>query len=301
MLQKGREGWYLRWLCAFLLLTACCFRTAAVWDKPSAPKQEQQFATLPYSRTEAENAATPLQEAIRYDASVLQIENRAGADFDAEILLAAPLTLPQTDEPLVLIVHTHATEAYSETEGYRSEDAAQNMLRIGQEIAKVLNENGIPTLHDTTMHDAQGYDAAYERTEDTISAYLEQFPSICMVIDVHRDAAQASDGSQLARTTVLGGQEMAQMLLVMGTDTAELPHPNWEQNLSFALKLQAYIAQDAPDLMRPILLRAARYNEHLTPQSILLEVGTAGNTQAQALRSAQHFAEKLSNLIKASQ
>jgi stage II sporulation protein P len=154
------------------------------------------------------------------------------------------------------------------------------MLRIGQEIAQILNQSGIPALHDTTMHDASGYDAAYERTEVAISAYLEQYPSICMVIDVHRDAAQASDGSQISRTTILNGQEMAQLLLVMGTDTAELPHPNWEQNLSFALKLQAYIAQSAPDLMRPLMLRAARYNELLTPQSILLEVVTAGENAA---------------------
>ena len=295
MLQKGREGWHWRWLCACLLLTACCFRTAAVWGTSPEVKTEPLFSTLAYLRTEE---AT--QEEISYDASLLQIENRAGAEFDSDALLAAPLTLPLTDKPLILIIHTHATEAYSDTEGYRSEDPLENMLRIGQEMAQILNQNGIPTLHDTTLHDAQSYDAAYERTEETISAYLEQYPSICMVIDVHRDAAQTSDGRQLAHTTVLGGQEMAQLLLVMGTDTQELPHPNWEQNLSFALKLQAYIAQDAPDLMRPILLRSARYNEHLTPQSILLEVGTAGNTQAQALRSAQYFATALSALIKAS-
>lgn len=295
MLQRGREGWQIRFVCALVLLTACCFRTAAVWESPSAVVQEQIFASFPYTRAEEP------QEVLYYDASVLRIDNRAGAEFDADALLSAPLQIPLTDKPTVLIVHTHATEAYADTEGYRSEDAAENMLRIGQEIAQILNQSGIPVLHDTTMHDASGYDAAYERTEVAISAYLEQYPSICMVIDVHRDAAQASDGSQISRTTILNGQEMAQLLLVMGTDTAELPHPNWEQNLSFALKLQAYIAQSAPDLMRPLMLRAARYNEHLTPQSILLEVGTAGNSQGQALRSAQYFATALSELIKASQ
>ena len=301
MLQKGREGWHLRWLCAFLLLTACCFRTAAVWQTSPQPDAEPLFATLPYFREEVAPQESIHYDAIAYDASLLRIENRAGAEFNAEALLAAPPELPLTDEPLILIVHTHATEAYSDTEGYRSEEPSKNMLRIGMELAETLNQNGIPTLHDTTLHDAESYDAAYERTEETISGYLEQYPSLCMVIDVHRDAAQAADGSQISRTTILNGQEMAQLLLVMGTDTAELPHPNWEQNLSFALKLQAYIAQSAPDLMRPLMLRAARYNEHLTPQSILLEVGTAGNTQEQALRAAQYFATALSELIKASQ
>ncbi len=295
MLQKGCKEWRLWWLCAFVLLAACCFRTAAVWEKSPVVVQEREFASLSYTRAEAP------QEVLSYDASVLHIENRAGAEFDTDVLLAAPLRLSLTDKPLVLIVHTHATEAYVDTDGYRSEDAAQNMLRIGHEIAQILNENGIPTLHDTTLHDAKGYDAAYERTEVAISAYLEQYPSICMVIDVHRDAVQASDGSQIPRTTILEGQEMAQLLLVMGTDTEELPHPNWEQNLSFALKLQAYLAQGAPDLMRPLMLRAARYNEHLTPQSILLEVGTAGNTQEQALRSAQYFAIHLAQLLASSQ
>lgn len=288
---KRRERWQLAWLCAAILLTACCFRTAAVWGREDKPAPF--FEALEYTQ--------PSEQPFVPDAALVQVEDRAGVAYDLDALLSAPVELALSDEPVILIVHTHATEAYVQTENYRSSDPEENMVHIGNIIAQRLNANGICTLHDTRLHDASGYDAAYERTEAAIGEFLEQYPSIRMVIDVHRDAIQAQDGTQLPRTTVLHGQEMAQLLLVMGTDTPELPHPNWEENLSFAVKLQAYIAKAAPDLMRPLMLRSARYNEHMTPYSFLLEVGTAGNTQEQARRAAEYFAEQLSSLLKAVQ
>lgn len=290
---KERNRRQLQWTCAAILLTACCFRTAAVLQAEAPPPAEQAFESLAYTLPSEERTS------LSYDASLVSIDDRAGADYDIDALLAAPLEIPISDEPVILIVHTHATEAYADTEDYRSEDCAENVVRIGEEIAQTLNANGICTLHDTTLHDAEGYDDAYSRTETAIAAYLEQYPSICMVIDVHRDAVQSTSGEQLPMTTILGGEKTAQLLLVMGTDTAELPHPNWQENLSFAVKLQAFIAEKTPDLFRDICLRTARYNEHMTPYSILLEVGAAGNTQAEALRAANYFATRLSALLRA--
>ncbi len=290
-----KKQWQIRWLCAALLFTACCFRTAAVLTQretlsavtSAAPK----YAVMLYQKPPAR------REPLTFDASLVRIDNRSAAEYDIPALLARPFAFLRTDKPTVLILHTHATEAYADTGDYRSEEPTENMLSVGAKIAEILNQSGIRTLHDTTLHDAYGYSDAYERVEGVIAEYMQEFPEICMVIDVHRDAVENADGSQRAMTTILNGEEAAQLLLVMGTDTEELPHPNWEENLAFAVKLQAYIGESAPDLFRDISLRSARYNEHMTPYSLLLEVGAAGNTQEQALRSAAYFAQKLSALL----
>ena len=285
----------IRWLCAMVLLTACCFRTAAVLKDrevlPVAVSEGKEYSIMLYKKPVFK------WEPLTFDASFVEIDNRSRSDYDLSELLDRPFAFPHTDEPTVLILHTHATEAYADTEGYRSEDPKENMVAIGAQMAEILNRAGICTLHDTTLHDAYGYSDAYERVEGVIAEYLQEYPKICMVIDVHRDAVENADGSQRPMSTTLSGEEMAQLLLVMGTDTDELPHPNWEENLSFAVKLQAYIGESAPDLFRNISLRSARYNEHMSPYSILLEVGSAGNTQEQALRSATYFAQKLSTLL----
>lgn len=289
--KQGR----FRWLCATLLLTACCFRTASVlWERKALPvltPTVPDYAVMLYQKPVAE------REPLTFDAAFVSIDNRSSSDYDIPTLLARPFTFPRTDKPTVLILHTHATEAYADTGDYRSEDPTENMVAIGAKITEILNDAGIPTLHDTTLHDAFGYSDAYERVEGVIAEYLQEFPDICMVIDVHRDAVENSDGSQKAMETTLLGEDAARLLLVMGTNTEELPHPNWEENLAFAVKLQAYIGESAPDLFRDISLRSARYNEHMTPYSLLLEVGSAGNTQAEALRSAAYFAQKLSALL----
>ena len=143
----------------------------------------------------------------------------------------------------------------------------------------------------------QGYDGAYEQAAIAIAEYLDKYPQIRAVIDVHRDAASDGQGGQKAVSARIAGEEAAGLLLVMGTDTADLPHENWQENLAFAMELQAYLDAGATGLMRPISLRAARYNEHFTPCSILLEVGAAGNTMEEALRSARYFGDRLANLL----
>lgn len=294
----------LRWLCALILLVACSFRT---WDVLSHREVLPHREALPVAPTEAPDYPILLyqkplgkREPLTFDASFVEIDNRSGSNYDLAALLDRPFSFPQTDKPTVLILHTHATEAYADTGDYRSEDPAENMVSIGAKIAEILTQKGIRAIHDTTLHDAYGYSDAYERVEGVIREYLQEFPTLCMVIDVHRDAVEYADGTQKAMTATVNGEELAQLLLVMGTDTEELPHPNWEENLAFAVKLQAYIGASAPDLFRNISLRSARYNEHMTPYSLLLEVGSAGNTREQALRSATYFAQKLAVLLLSS-
>lgn len=293
----------LRWLCFGILLTAAVCRLlseGSILPAAAAPEREMTLATsypaLPYD----------LPEVLRLyfepeDALLVEVEDGTGLSWDQQTLLTQPLNFSLGDEPLVLIVHTHTTEAYTgsydATGPYHCEDPAYNVARVGQAVAEILNENGIVTLHDTTLHDGSGYDDAYIRAAETVEAYLQKYPSIQMVIDIHRDAVAGSDGAQLAFCSQVEGQRAAQLLFVMGSNAAGQYHPNWQGNLSMALKLQTLCEKEAPGLFRDLSLRSQRYNQHLTPYSLLLEVGTAGNTLDEALLSAEFFAQQLSRLL----
>ena len=310
MFTKERFQLGLRWVCFGVLLAAIALRMVsaveirpAARDEPSEPPAlvaETVFPTMYY--TMPSHGASFTAE----DADLVDIRNSAGADFDAAALITAPLQFDRTaDGPLVLVVHTHATEAYTVADGdeyfgnYRTTDVNFNVVRVGQALADRLNENGVPTVHDTTLNDEPGYYDAYERTAAVIAGYLEEYPSIQMVIDVHRDAVTLDDGSEMAVPCRLNGKDAAQLMLVMGTDIAGLEHPDWRSNLSMALKLQAHCERVAPGCFRQMSLRAERYNEHLTPNSILLEVGAAGNTLREAIVSAEFFADRLTEILSA--
>ena len=304
----------LRIACFAVLLVAVALRLGLNALQPASVRAPETAATV--------SSAEPVEAAQYYptllytppdhgglltaeDAELVSVRNMAGAIYDPEALLTEPLDFPLSDEPMILIVHTHASEAYTPTDGddytaagsYRTTDTDHNVVRVGQALAQRLNDNGIPTLHDTTLHDVPGYDDAYERAAAVISRYLEEYPSIRMVIDVHRDAALDENGSEVAVNCSIGDREAAQMMLVMGTDAAGLEHPGWQGNLSMALKLQAWCEKTSPGCFRPLQLRAERYNQYLTPYSILLEVGAAGNTLRQALCSAEFFADRLTDLL----
>ena len=228
--------------------------------------------------------------------------------MDEAALLQQPLQLGLAqDAPQVLIVHTHTTEAYAKEAGQsydtlvnaRTLDEQYNMIRVGDAVAEVLRQNGIQVIHDTTVNDYPSYNGAYDRMKAIIETNLAQYPSIRMVLDIHRDAAADANGDPLPLTATFSGEDYAQVMLVVGTDEGGLPHPNWQQNLSCALKLQALMNRDWPGLCRDLDLRRERFNQNQTPGSLLVEFGTDGNTLSQALRSAEVFGQSLSQLLQA--
>ena len=115
------------------------------------------------------------------------------------------------------------------------------------------------------------------------------------MIDLHRDAADTPTGQMVTRCSV-GGETSAQLMFVMGTDT-RLDHPDWEQNLSLALKLQVLLERENPGICRDINLSRNRYNQHLGKRALLIEVGAAGNTQAQAELAARELGEAIVALL----
>lgn len=231
------------------------------------------------------------------DADLVKTSNYTDYDPDIETLLTSPLPWDLTEGgPAVLIVHTHATESYMGTDSYRTEDPNYNMLRVGEEIAKVLEENGIEVIHDTTLHDEPSYNNAYIYARETIEARLEEYPSIRMVVDVHRDAFDMTEEVQLSTHAAVDGQDSSQLMLVMGTDAGNRYHPNWQENLAVAVKLQVLLEGKYPGICRRMQLRTERFNQDLSPAGMILEVGAAGDTLEQALVAARAFAEAVVTL-----
>lgn len=267
--------------------------------------------TLPAATEPTENSIPPTQttqptvptgpEAVLSfsygDLELVSVRYHCDYRPDLQALLASGLALDLTgDAPTVLIVHTHTTECYtgaSDTvESYRSLNQEENMLAIGDEVARVLELGGITVIHDRTVHDYPDYNSSYTAARATIRDYLERYPTIELVLDLHRDAVSTTSG-QYATAATVGGQPSAQLMMVVGTDAGGLNHPGWQDNLALALKLCVLLEQENPGICRPVSLRSQRFNMDLSAGSLLVEVGAAGNTQEEALIAANALARAI--------
>ena len=235
----------------------------------------------------------------------LYLYNRTDLSVDLATLAAAPVELSlDAQGPQILIVHTHATEAYTQdgTDIYTPSDNARtldehyNMLRVGDEMERVFTEMGLGVIHDRTLYDYPQYNGAYSRSGAGIQAYREQYPSIQIVLDVHRDALVGEDGTVYKAATTIDGTKVAQVMLVLGSST-QGEHPNWQKNLTLASKIQKSMDTLYPTLARPMTMRTSVYNQNLTTGSLLVEVGCHGNTLQEALGGARLFARAAGQVL----
>ena len=219
------------------------------------------------------------------------------ADKNPDIpgLLAQPLDWNlYGQEPTVLILHTHATESYTKTEevydetsSWRTLDEQYNLLSIGDLIARQLQAAGIPALQDRQLHDYPSYNGSYTRSRKSVREFLEEYPSIRLILDLHRDAS--GEGSSQMRTQALvDGISSAQLMVVLGTN-----HKSYTENLSLGLKLHVLLERAHPGLMRPLQLRAQRFNQDLSAGALLIEVGAAGNTHSESRTAAKALADAI--------
>ena len=207
------------------------------------------------------------------------------------------------DGPQVLIIHSHATEAYTMPAGqeyeasgtFRTRDTSCNVVRVGDEVAAVLSGYGISVLHDRTLHDAESYNDAYGNSLASIERYLEKYPTVSFVLDIHRDAIQDTNGNQYKLVT-REDPRIAQCSLVMG-----VAHDDWRDNLALATAVQQRLSALSPTLMRPVAARGYRYNQHLRTGSLLVEIGAAGNSLDEALMGARYFATGFAETILAAE
>lgn len=236
------------------------------------------------------------------------IRNETDYGIDINEMLSSKLKLDMKGAgPKVLILHTHATEAYS-AEGAteylsdrsdRSLSEEENVIRIGNVIEEELKKAGIEALHDKTLHDYPNFNGSYANSLKTIEKYKAQYPSIQAVFDVHRDAFVADDGSKAKFVTDAGGAKAAQLMLVVGTDAGGLEHNNWRENMKLALQLQQFISEKYPTLMRGVNLRRERFNGHTTLGSLIIEVGASGNSMSEAENGARCAAQRIGEYLAA--
>lgn len=214
--------------------------------------------------------------------------------------------IEKNGEPQVLILHTHATESYllhnenyyTDTDSARTTNNEYNMVALGKIIADSLNEAGIVSIHDTTQHDYPSYSESYSRAANTICSYTEKYPSIKIVIDLHRDSIAENDTDKVKLTTEVDGKKAAQIMLAMGSQSGNVTNfPNWSENLKLAAKLQQTIETMYPTLARSIHFMSKNYNESLTTGSMLIEIGTDGNTLEEAKYSASLLSNALISLL----
>ncbi|MCX7715518.1 MAG: stage II sporulation protein P [Clostridia bacterium] len=237
----------------------------------------------------------------------MAISNATKFEVNAEELASQPLEFKiDNNGAQVLIVHTHTTESYTDadkksytaSDSDRSTDTSKNIVQVGNHICDVLNNEGIKTIHDTTVHDYPSFNGAYGRSMTTIQKNLKENPSIKVVLDIHRDGLIREDGTKLKVTTQINGEKTAQVMFVVGTNGSGLAHNNWHENLKLAAKLQKKANDMYPSLMRPINLREERFNQHLTLGSLIIEVGSNGNTLDEAVLGGEYIAKVIAAVLK---
>ena len=236
-----------------------------------------------------------------------QVNNRT--DIPNDELMKESRCLPNfsvndTDEPLVLLYHTHTTESfepfvrenYDSSFNYRTTDCTKNVVMVGDAIQAELEAQGIGVIHATEIHDYPSYNGSYARSRDTVTALMEKYPSIKVVLDIHRDAI-GGDNCAYQPFVNIDGKEAAQVMIISGCDDGTLGMPDYMQNFHFACTLQKQLESDNKGFTRPVLFDYRHYNQDLTNGSLLIEVGSHGNTLEQVQYAGQLIGRSLGKLL----
>ncbi|MDL2258089.1 stage II sporulation protein P [Eubacteriales bacterium OttesenSCG-928-K08] len=235
--------------------------------------------------------------------SLVDVDEGVGEQMRIEVL--SPKT-PQAvalggNEPRILIYHTHTTEAYTQTSSskyvesgeWRTYEQDKSIVAVGALLAKILREQyGCNVIHDTTDHEPPKLATSYSRSEETMKAYKKKYPSITMFIDVHRD----SGGEQ--KYAVADGKQVARLMFVVGTGegatgTGFKEMPDFESNYALANAITQRIALVNADMVRNIRIKTGRYNQHISSQCLLVEVGDNMSTLEQALNAMPYLAKAI--------
>ena len=234
-------------------------------------------------------------------------------DDENDILLAASELLPSlrlleglsSELPQVLIYHTHTSESYlpygdSYDADYpiRSSDCTRNITAVGDAICEALAERGISSVHDCTVYDYPMFTGAYYRSAETMLELIEEYPSIKIAIDIHRDGILNEDGSVTAPIAMIGGRNAAQFMIITGCDSPETDFPNYMQNFKLACLLQNCAEDAYPGLARPVLFDYRNYNQSLFDGNLLIEVGSQGNSLDEALYTGKLLGSVIADAIE---
>lgn len=236
------------------------------------------------------------------------VDNKTDTTISLKKLLNETSHYTQIDKnkPCILVYHTHSTEGYEMLDlGWyakeydsRTKDKSKNMIRVGEELVKALENAGFKVIHDKNIYD-ESYDGAYSRSRVTVEKYLKKYPSIFITLDVHRDAIYYDSGTRGKPTAKINGKKAAQVMIITGCEGNGVQNfSEWYKNLVFATHLQRSVEKSAEGLMRPVFFCNRKYNMDVTPCSLLLEFGTDANTLEEAVYSAQLVGNALADMLK---
>lgn len=228
-------------------------------------------------------------------------------------LLAAALELPElgaadglslADEPQVLIYHTHTSESFlpfgdrcDSDYPIRSSDCSRNMTAVGDAICEALARRGISSVHDCRVHDYPMFTGAYYRSAETLLENLEEYPSIKIAIDLHRDGILNDDASVTAPVAEINGKTAAQFMIITGCDSPETEIPDYIKNFKLACLIQSSAEELYPTLARPVLFDYRNYNQSLFAGDLLIEVGSQGNSLGEAVYTGDLLGDVLAKTI----
>lgn len=232
--------------------------------------------------------------------NTVQIKNSSKYELTEEILNPNDIAINKKD---ILIFHTHTCESYTPSEKYnytmtgtyRTTDLNYSVSRVGDELQQHLTKYGYNVYHDKTINDYPAYTGSYNRSLEAVKKDLNNLKDTQIIFDLHRDAVGSKEN--YAPKVKIGDEYAAQIMFVIGTDGGGLVHPNWRQNLKFAVKVQEKANELYPGLFRPIILRNSRYNQHLSSAATIIEVGATGNTLDECLTSMKYFSYILNEAL----
>lgn len=286
---------------------------------PPLPKpSEEILSAIPYPENieDKDGAIQTMHYGVYTDSYYINLEKggqvRNCTSVSNETLIEASKELPgfeielNSTEPQVLIYHTHTTESFEPyTRDYydadfssKTTDITKNMVAVGDEIVKELESAGIRTLHDTTVHDYPSYNGSYQSSRETVSEILAMYPSIKVVLDVHRDGIERTDGTRIAPIVEVEGERAAQIMIISCCDDGSGNIPLYMENFKLASLLQSQLETDYKGITRPVLFDYRFYNQDLSTGSLLIEVGSHGNSIDEATYSGKLVGKSIANALK---
>lgn len=229
----------------------------------------------------------------------VKIRNETDYKLTNEVLDPSKLEINKDN---IIIYQTHSCESYTASEKYqykqtgnfRTTDKNFSVIRVGRELTEQLKSYGYNIIHDENYHDYPSYTGSYTSSLNTVTKLLEENKNTDIVIDVHRDAV---GDNKYAPTVKIGDEYAAQIMFVVGGNGSSIPHPKWQQNLKFAIKVQQKANEMYPGLFKPIILRESGYNQQVSKAASLIEVGATGNTLDQCLISMKYLAKVLDEVL----
>ncbi len=289
------------------------FYKSEIINKPTYTPTQNQTSEVIETTTKdkvlgkiSETVISPYTAPLSYGGVYIKNSTGVGINIKDELAKKLNIDIKKSAQPEVLIFSTHTTESYMlENRNYYTDkdatgttDSTKNVVKIGSIIKQKLEQNGISVIQSTVIHDHPKFSGCYDRSAETVKAILKKYPSIKIVIDVHRDSVNYDDGTKVKPTVNINGKKAAQIMFVAGCEAGEVEgFPNWRENLRLAMRLHKTVEEMYPSLARPITFTARKYNLHLTNGSLLVEIGTEANTLEEAEYSAELFSNSLIKLL----